>query len=689
MFRFRCVAFCVATLAALDRSTARAAEPSSAAPAEAVVKLADFVVTPSRFGIADAPTAAAATLTAAELEALPQVGDDLFRTIARLPGLQADDVSAQFWVRGAPQSELLARLDGVDLLEPFHLKDADGALSIIDPAIIQRLDLTTGGFTAEFGDRLAGVLTMETKTPARRATVLGLSFTGAGATQQGVFAGHRGRWLASARRGYPDLALKLTDRANDVSPRYYDVFGKIEYEPAPAQTLALHVLHAGDGLRYDRTNQPSLLSSYASDYAWARWRGSVGEAVSGEAVLSFSQLEWNRGGSGRLDGFPFSLRDFRRLKLVALRNDWNATLAPPLVLRGGINASSGDARYDYALLHQRNAVSGAAQVVATQRVNAALHPDGEAFGAFAALRAQPWRALVLEPGVRLDRAHTGQEEISPRFNAALTLGGTTLRAAWSRYAQAHGLHELSVADGETRFRRPERAEHRVLGLERPLGERASLRLEAYERISTRLGPRWENLDNPYDLFPEAEADRVRLDPDRGRARGVELLLSSRGASPWKWNASYVLARAEERVAGRWIPRRRDQRHAFYGDVTWTPNPRWQFSAAWQFHTGWPTTDVVYSLATLANGRRLLVSANGPVYGLRLPDYHRLDLRATRRFALRRGEVRAFLDVFNAYDRRNYLGYDHDVSVAGTQVTDRRKVREQLPILPSIGATWEF
>ena len=567
--------------------------------------------------------------------------------------------------------------------------DADGALSIIDPAIIRQLDLTTGGFTAEFGDRLAGVLTMETKTPARRATVLGLSFTGAGATQQGVFAGHRGRWLASARRGYPDLALKLTDRANDVSPRYYDVFGKIEYDVAPGQTLAVHVLHAGDGLRYDRTNRPSLLSSYASDYAWARWRGNVGEAVSGEAVLSFSRLEWNRDGSGRLDGFPFSLRDFRRLELVSLRNDWNATLAPRLVLRGGLNASSGDARYDYALLHQRNAVSGSTQVVATQRVNVALHPDGEAFGAFAALRAQPWRALVIEPGVRLDRAHTGQEEISPRINAALTIGGTTLRAAWGRYTQAQGLHELSVADGETGFHRPERAEHRVLGLERPLGERVSLRLEAYERIATRLRPRWENLDNPYDLFPEAESDRVRIDADRGRARGIELLLSSRGVGAWKWNASYALSRAEERVAGRWIPRRRDQRHAFYGDVTWTPNPRWQFSAAWQFHTGWPTTDVVYSLATLGNGRRLLVSANGPLYGLRLPDYHRLDLRATRRFALRHGEVRAFLDVFNAYDRTNFLGYDHDVTVSGTQVTDRRKVREQLPILPSVGATWEF
>lgn len=170
---------------------------------------------------------------------------------------------------------------------------------------------------------------------------------------------------------------------------------------------------------------------------------------------------------------------------------------------------------------------------------------------------------------------------------------------------------------------------------------------------------------------------------------MEVLLSGQGDRRLQWHASYVVARAEEQLAGRWVPRSRDQRHAFYADATYALNPRWQFSAAWQFHTGWPTTDVVYSLATLNNGRRVVVSANGPVYGLRLPDYHRLDLRATRRFKLKRGEVRVYVDIFNAYDRTNLLGYDHRVTVSGTQVTDVKEPREQLPFLPSLGVSWEF
>ena len=34
----------------------------------------------------------------------------------------------------------------------------------------------------------------------------------------------------AARRGYPDVALELADRDNDISPRYYDVTAKAEFD---------------------------------------------------------------------------------------------------------------------------------------------------------------------------------------------------------------------------------------------------------------------------------------------------------------------------------------------------------------------------------------------------------------------------------------------------------------------------
>jgi outer membrane receptor protein involved in Fe transport len=250
---------------AVDREAPRAV--TAASPDETPVPLDKMVVTPSRFGIAEERVATNATLTNAELETLPQLGEDLYRTISRLPGLSSNELSAKFLVRGAPNSEMLARYDGVDLIEPFHLKDWDGALSIVDLQTIGSVDLVTGGFTTDYGDRLAGVMTLETQefTRSQPLTTLGLSVTDMRATNQGTFAGGDGQWMVAARRGYIDLAVKLGGGKLDASPTYYDFSGKVEYRLSPQQTLSLHVLYAAD--TFQRRRRTTILISGAATTA--------------------------------------------------------------------------------------------------------------------------------------------------------------------------------------------------------------------------------------------------------------------------------------------------------------------------------------------------------------------------------------------------------------------------------------
>ena len=662
--------------------------------AEPAVQLERFVVTPSHFDLTDAGAGSPSTLSQRDLESLPQIGEDLFRSIARLPGVTADDFTAKFWVRGAPQRQLLVRLDGADLLEPFHLKDVDGALSIIDLHAIRQLDLMTGGFNADYGNRTAGVLTMETLSGNGQTlnASLGLSLTSLRAGAAGAFADGTGRWFGSIRRGYPDIALRAQGRADDIFPRYWDAYAKAEFEIFSGHTLSLHALHSGDTLRVLNDNSPELRSAYNSDSLWGRWRAQFKNSLTAETVATASWLTWHRDGNGAYASrYHIDLRDRKSLASYDLRQDWSYGASSTLSLRGGWEYAQAAADYSYYLYREDPVVSGGVLSGVPRTITLALSPRDTTTALFLAPRLAVNSALTIEPALRFDRHTASQDaDTSPRLNAALTLSRrTTLRAAWGLYAQAQGLHELPVQFGDATFQRAEQAEHRVLSLDHRFASGLNLRIEAYQRLTAHPRTHWLNRYDTYNVFPEAQTDRLLLAPSTAEAQGVELLAQHRGHDKFDWTISYALSQAREKVGQVTLPGLRDQRHAFHVDLTYTPNAKWRFSAAWQYHTGWPITLVNYSLATLSTGSRVAVRSFGDTLGAQLAAYHRLDLRASRTIALRHGELKVFVDIFNAYDQSNAIAYDYDPSVSGGTLTVIRKPREMLPLLPTAGVSWDL
>ena len=219
----------------------------------------------------------------------------------------------------------------------------------------------------------------------------------------------------------------------------------------------------------------------------------------------------------------------------------------------------------------------------------------------------------------------------------------------------------------------------------------SLRVEAYER---KLGPvraRWDNLERFIEPFPEVENDRTLLRPQSGDARGIELFAEGSRTERVRWSASYALARIRDVYAnGVTAPRELDQRHTLHLGVGYVPSTAWRLSAAWQYHSGWPTTSLSFRTDTLANGRFALVGNYGPVYGDRLPTYHRLDARITRSWTAGASRLSAFLDAYNVYSRHNPHGYEYDLEVhqdGGLKVS--RNQVSLLPFLPSFGVSWAF
>ena len=662
----------------------------------AAIPLAAVLVSPGQFGIMEQTTGVRQTLTREEIQTNPQLGEDIFRAINRLPGLSANDMSAKFHVRGGAAEELYTTLDGVVLYEPFHLKDIDAALSLIDVEAIGGVDLNTGGFAAEYGDRLTGVLSMRSIEPRREArSAVGLSVTNLRAMSQGSFGGGKGGWLASARRGYLDLALRLANADDSLSPRYYDLFGKVQYDLTPDHRVAAHVLRGGDRLLYASTGDPTIESAYGSTYGWLTWNGSWSR-LHGSAVASLADLSWRRRGSQFDDSGTLILdvHDTRSAMIAALRQDWSFSLADWALLRFGANARSGSADMDYRNWMLRFG-SGNGQMVSEEvSVSARANPSGPAFAAYVSQRVR-FSTATAELGVRYDEQHYGvrESQVSPRASASWSpTRATTLRAAWGKYYQPQEVFELQVMDGDTTFYPAQLAVHRVAEVEQRLPGGMALRGDVYERRLSRSRPRYVNYINGIEVFPELSGDRVRLEPSGGRARGWEMLLTGSPRRRATWSASYANAEVVDFVGGRAIPRAVDQRHTVYLDGAYRARSgKWLLSAGWSYHSGWPYTPTYFRMDTVINnGQQLslnITSRSGELNSGRLAAYRRLDLRATRYFETSRGRISTFIDLFNALNAPNPRGYEYDLAANPYRIT--RAPDSQVPRLPSFGVTWEF
>jgi hypothetical protein len=318
-----------------------------------------------------------------------------------------------------------------------------------------------------------------------------------------------------------------------------------------------------------------------------------------------------------------------------------------------------------------------------------VHPSGSEWNAYAADRVRVSERVVVEAGLRAGAESYTPDgvHLSPRLNAAWAVTpATSLRAAWGLFHQPQAIYELQVEDNITDYQPAQRAEHRVLGIEHRFARGIEARLELYDKQLTHLRPRYENLYDRLLIFPELRADRVRIAPEYGQARGAELLVRSDAAAPLSGWISYTLASVTDTIVdttgGRNVPRSWDQRHAMTFSANYRRGARWNFNLAGTWHSGWPTTP----LLARVEGTQLLTEL-GRRASTRLPDYQRLDFRVSRTV----GAFGFFIELLNVLAHENVTRvntFDFTQSANG-DVTAQPVTESVLGIVPSFGVTWRF
>lgn len=679
--------------------------------------LRDITVSPGRFSIMGTEPVAAQTLTRSQLQSLPQFSEDLYRAVQRLPGLSSNDFSARFAVRGGEQEEVLVTLDGLELYEPFHLKDIDGGVfSIIDASVLQKVDLMTGAYPANYGDRLSGVFGLTSRgVPAglRRVTA-GVSFSNVRFASEGTFAQGRGSWLVSARRGYIDLILKLAGESNQIKPTYYDAYGRLQYQLNGHHVVTASALGAWDNLHdygEDEDVGDSIRSQYDNRYAWvtlnSQWRPGL-TSTNMVSTGRVSHERWAQSYHSSLRAVDYNAFDNRSFDFVSFKTDWEYELDDYLLLFWGAENRQMWADYDFQNRYYWYRFEGDEHgywwtLDHVDTTAATLAPEGSRAGSYVSVRIRPTGILTTELGGRYDHvSYTGDNVWSPRANVVLQLDPTTaLRAGWGRFYQSQRIDQIDVGDRESQFGHAERADHYMVGYEHQFESGTSLRVEAYYKKYSDLRPQARNTFDPIALFPEAEDDRLLVFREHTTSRGVEFFLKRDLGGPFSWWGSYSYAKVEDSIReikffpenvtsyqNVVLPNPHDQRHTLYLDLIYRPNPAWQFNLALQYHSGLPFTDAHLASGISDEGYFIYWVQADKQLAARFDDYKRVDLRVSRHFDAWGGRLTTYVELVNIMNTHNTRGYQYDIEWNGRYYYLDREVENWLGRLPSLGCYYE-
>ncbi|MEM8485016.1 MAG: DUF2012 domain-containing protein [Bacteroidota bacterium] len=671
---------------------------------EAALQLDGIVIKPENTTPETATLAGLQHLPAYKIARAKAFDEDIYRTVTRTPGIVANDFSSRFMIRGGAHDEVLVTLDGLELNDPFHLKDfGGGGISIVDADAVGAMTLSTGGYTADLGDRMSGVLQINSVEPAAGQAVsrLGLSLMNARIFSQGTLGNGNTQWVFSGRRGYLDFLLDLMQTYPSYSPQFFDGFAKLSHKFGEKHTVALEGLVSGDQFKYLDVTDPNdqVHTNYGNGYVWLNWQSVWRPRLFSETVVSTGKVWRMREGVDiRRDSLVnFETDDTRKFAIFQFKQDWTLQQDEHRQARWGFSLKQQRANYRYSSGHliQQVAHAQASQKVTNRYAerHTATDPAGVLFNMYGSQQVRLAPKILATAGLRTGYASWSSDfYLDPRLNLQYSPSSATLiRGAWGFFHQPQGIAQLYVEDEEQRYHKAERSRHIILGLDHTLRGTWALKLDLYDKQYANVRPRYVSpAGDVAAFFPEIDKYRTYWKPDETHTRGVEVSVVKTAGRVLTGAAGYTLSQAFDIRDGQRFYKDHDQRQAALVDFNIQPTKQLLINLSWQYHAGWRHAEAAFDV-TYQQGNDVLFDTHfGARNAARYPAYHKMDLRIARQFYFKNQSVAAFLEIQNLYNRQNVRRYRYEPAVSSDgEVSFLTHAEAWLPRLPTLGLKWEI
>jgi len=643
-----------------------------------------------------------------EIRRFPGGFEDVVRTVSTLPGVTITGAGGRndLLVRGGGPAENLFIVNNIEVPNINHFGTqgfSSGSISFVNLDYVDNVSFSTGGFTAQYGEKMFSVLELglsEGRTDRIGIKTL-ISATQFGFNSEGPF-GDNGNFIFSARKSYLDLIFKAAGLP--FVPVYNDINLLANFQPSSRDRISIIGLAALDYVERDqsslenRVKNAGLLDNTQNQYiVGIDYRHLLNQGyfeITGNYNLTrfdFAQVDSlentyyqstnDEGEAGlKLKYFHAFSKKFNLLSGISykrIRNINDVRFADIIYDRNGVAVPRASLGLPSSIKDNFNSGKSAAFLEADLSVN---------------------KRLTIISGLRLDHYDflSDKNYLAPRFALRYQLSSkVSLKLSSGVYYQSPSY--VWVLNPVNRKLKALRNDMVVMGMDYLWRDDTRFSMEVYYKDYKNLPTGTQKGVNDYYVITNSGTDFGGRSDDfqsfgyyplvssgKGNTYGIEWLLQKRFSEiPFYGQISLSLSHSEFKAGnGKKHEGPFDQPYLLNITGGYIFNEKWEVSSKFRYFSGLPYTPV-YQPFNNPSGNYSIQNLPDEYLSDRLDAGHHLDLRVDRYFNFSKWILITFVDIQNIYNfqieqRPRYDFWEDEV-----------KRYSDIGILPSIGISFEF
>ena len=586
-----------------------------------------------------------------EIRRAPGSGQEISRILNALPSVASVGENRQdMLVRGGGPTENGFVIDNIHIPSISHFNTPDGRsngpIGMINTEMVDDIEFFSNGFPAEFGNKLSsyGDISYRDGKKDSLAGNVSIGMGGAGSLIEGSIIDDV-TFIGSYRRSYLDLISDAINAGGGL-PSYDDLQGKLKYSPSHYDAFTILLVN-GNSL-YDRKKEESISvgeDTYGNVKNKQNTIGLGHRHIWNQNTYSSTSISISKQNANAIfyenqsDTVSLSTNDiFKTLNVRQINHiQFNKTLSSVF----GFEIQNRNLEYDFFL----NNVNSKNDVLVTN------------LSSFITIKSILVRKALISIGSRINWNDFERDIlIAPRINIdfSLSKGWGNLIINAGRYFQNPPEKYLSVVE-KNNLRSINTIQH-SLTFEKLITSSTKFSISVYEKKydNAPMMERNQIFTDHTFLLDQLRTYRNIVSNGKAKTTGVEVLIEKKRATNFYGliGGSIYKSIYHDQLD---VKRNRNNNYEYLFNIVggYRPNSKWEISLRWSLFGGRPYTKIDLENSNLNNEEILIYNEFNQS---RTPIYHNLFLRYERRKKMKYGNIITYIELWNAYNRKNIETY---------------------------------